>query len=248
MLKYYLVKRRAQLARKPSRQAPRKRVYKKKYVSFRSLNRKINYPFGKPMYCKLKYASSQYVLNSTAGGISSAQVFRLNSLFDPDYSGVGAQPRYFDTLVGADSTTAPYNKYTVMGCKYIVKFMNTTAGLPVYAITSLRPAGIGAPASLDEAKERRYCQVKTVPSTGAAVKPTVISGYISIAKLFGLDRKAIVQDDNDLYGAAYNASPSRVGYLDIFSQAVGNNNTVTQVDVTLIFYCRLRLQNDVANS
>jgi len=38
-------------------------------------------------------------------------VFKANSLFDPDLTGVGHQPTYFDQLA------AIYSQYCVLGCK-----------------------------------------------------------------------------------------------------------------------------------
>lgn len=60
------------------------------------------------------------------GGTIASQVFRASSLFDPDYSGVGAQPRGFDQLMTL------YDHYVVIGSKITV--MATPAGKTTYPV------------------------------------------------------------------------------------------------------------------
>ena len=51
-----------------------------------------------------------YTLTSASNGIAK-QYMRMNSLFDPDQTGTGHQPYYFDQFA------ALYNRYTVLGSK-----------------------------------------------------------------------------------------------------------------------------------
>lgn len=69
----------------------------------------------------LRYAQ-QGSITSTIGGIGNA-VFSCNSLFDPDRTGVGHQPLYYDQL------TPIYNHYTVVSSRIWIEFHNpsTTA-------------------------------------------------------------------------------------------------------------------------
>jgi len=54
-------------------------------------------PFPKQLYNTLKYVQSNVATQS--GGLSK-QVFSCNGLFDPDFTGTGHQPMFFDTLMG----------------------------------------------------------------------------------------------------------------------------------------------------
>ncbi len=62
--------------------------------------------FAQSYRVQLPYADI-YAMNMSLGGVAN-QNFRLNSVFDPDLSGVGHQPRWFDQL------SALYSYYTVV--------------------------------------------------------------------------------------------------------------------------------------
>lgn len=68
-----------------------------------------NIGFPQQIKVRMKYVD-EFVLSSTAGS-TATQTFRMNSIFDPDYTGVGHQP------YGHDQWTPLYNKYTVLGSK-----------------------------------------------------------------------------------------------------------------------------------
>jgi len=65
-------------------------------------------------------------LNPGLGGGITGYSFRLNSVFDPDYSGAGHQPRGFDQFA------ALYSEYTVLSCKMkIIPTSSSTTATPV---------------------------------------------------------------------------------------------------------------------
>lgn len=75
----------------------------------------LNYPpnFGFPQQLKvrMKYID-EYVMTSTAGS-QVIQTFRMNSIFDPDFTGIGHQP------YGHDQWSPLYTKYVVLGSKLV---------------------------------------------------------------------------------------------------------------------------------
>lgn len=71
--------------------------------------------FPKRMVMTLRYAQ-QGVLSTGAAGVMATYNFRCNGMFDPDQSGVGHQPMYFDQMM------AIYDHYTVIGAKIRVTF------------------------------------------------------------------------------------------------------------------------------
>ena len=76
--------------------------------------------FGFPptIVTKLKYCE---LFTKTPSVAINHQVFNLNSIYDPDESGVGHQPLYRDTFASI------YNYYTVLGSKITVTFVNAAA-------------------------------------------------------------------------------------------------------------------------
>ncbi len=74
----------------------------------------------------MRYADELYV-NPVAASIAK-QTMRANSIFDPDYTGVGHQPMNHDQL------TAGYRNYTVLGskCRATLIANSTSAETPGY--------------------------------------------------------------------------------------------------------------------
>lgn len=78
---------------------------------------KLQFGFPTKIITILRYIDL-YGLTSTAGGIAQ-QVFSLNSVFDPDVTGVGHQPLYFDRYA------AIYNNYRVLGSRITAQISPT---------------------------------------------------------------------------------------------------------------------------
>jgi len=66
----------------------------------------MGFGFPDQLKCTLKYRATELTFT---GATPSAQVFRMNSLFDPDLTNTGHQPQEFDQL------TAVYGQYCVVG-------------------------------------------------------------------------------------------------------------------------------------
>lgn len=96
------------------RKARRYKPYTKKQRTFRDVITAIpsyspslgSTGFPRTLRVKLKYHET--VAFSSATGAVSSNIFRLNSLFDPNETGVGGQPMYYDQLA------AVYGKYVVL--------------------------------------------------------------------------------------------------------------------------------------
>ena len=123
------------ITRRPKRAPTRKSASRTKRVS---LWRQVNYsdpsdpmtlrlstarltnsmnPFPPSMICDLQYVDYGTVSATAATTSTGAEyAFRLNSLFDPNLTGSGHQPRYFDQL------TNIYQLYRVYKCSFQVEF------------------------------------------------------------------------------------------------------------------------------
>ena len=69
------------------------------------------------MRCEQLFVGQGYGSSGTA---TLMHTFRLNSTYDPDYTGVGGQPR------GRDLVANLYNRYLVMAAKVMLKFRNVS--------------------------------------------------------------------------------------------------------------------------
>jgi len=133
--------------------------------------------------CKLKYAD-QY---GFSGATPAAQVFRGNSLFDPDLTGTGHQPRYYDQL------TAIYGQYCVTGVKARFEVINTGAkGLFVTACYS--DSNISTYTQNQLAEQRYSCTTTIDVPTGESVA-VIDLPWISISQLQG--QRELESDPNN---------------------------------------------------
>lgn len=115
---------------------PRRRSYRKRRSRFRTSRRRrtrrIRAVNPRTRLVKLKYAE-YFTLDVGVGGLGLGHAFRLNSLYDPNFSGTGHQPMGYDEL-------ATYYKNTmVIGAKVTLRMYNTGNGSSDYAVASLWP-------------------------------------------------------------------------------------------------------------
>lgn len=100
------------------------------------------------MVTKLVYNEMSYLTfdNSTI----AQPVYRLNSCYDIVTAIGGNQPYYYDTLVGANGTGAPYSRYRVLYSNIYIEFMNISnagTGLYVGAGVGLNENGVSSTAA-----------------------------------------------------------------------------------------------------
>lgn len=98
------------------------------------LTRGPSYGFPDKLVTRLRYCD-HYTLTGNAGVIGN-QVMRANSCFDPDLTGVGHKPMWFDQFCGA-SPSAPYGRYRVIGSK--IKATFSTSSPPSLVATNVGP-------------------------------------------------------------------------------------------------------------
>lgn len=173
--------------------------------------------------CKHDYF---FIFNFSSGATASTNIMRLNSLWDPDQSGVGAQPYYRDELA------ALYNKYCVYGCK--VK--------ATYAIDSGISCTVGFKAQNDTsvltnanlALERPEAKTVIINPGQRTITQTK---YYAMNQLFGVRRSTIL-DEND-YKATANTNPANEQYLQIFAQPSDNfTASVGRIVLRMTFYTK----------
>lgn len=108
---------------------PYKRNYKKKRAP-RRRRKKANYspsqatPFAEKYMCNLRFVGTGS-LNPSAASLT-ADLWSMNSLYDPDRSHTGHQP------MGYDQLAALYNRYVVTGARISCTFTNQDAAHHIY--------------------------------------------------------------------------------------------------------------------
>lgn len=144
-------------------------------------------------------------------GIGSAAnyLFRANSVFDPDYTGIGHQP------LGYDQLGVFYDHYVVMGAKITAKFvsLNTDGALGSAVVGIMlkdNASPLTNPTGIIEQSRSGYRIMTNSRAQGLA---TVTSTY-SPRKFFGIKD---ISDNRSLLGANLSSNPPEDAYFHVFA-------------------------------
>lgn len=190
-------------------------------------------PFPDKQIVKLTY-SAFHQINPAAS--TYTRQYNLNSVFDPDRTGVGHQPMYFDQLA------AVYGRYRVYAAAYEVTVSN--ANVPVRFVVVPHNQS-SAPSNVEDAIETRWsqnCIVNTMSDGGGNVK--TLKRYISLKALLGED----LSDDRDQ--ALVTASPSNVVLISAMIEALDGSSTISSINFRfkLNYYVEFFDRNTISGS
>jgi len=152
------------------------------------------------------------------------QVYRynLNSVYDPNRSGIGHQPYGHDTLITI------YNRYRVISCSWVISAVDSAGQyIQIASLPANEEHNVG---SVSEARENPRCKYIT-QAPQAALK--MLTGKSYLPSLVGRSKAQYMADDR--YQSIVGSSPSELGILNLYVQnmADGNNNLNTLLNVTL---------------
>lgn len=167
----------------------------------------------------------QPLLSEASPGVGFAWSFRVNSLFDPDFTGTGVQP------LGFDQFSALYGRYAVIHSKYEVTFANTTS-LPVRIGFFLSPQST-VPSAAATWSAQPFSKSTSLGAVGSGRDVIVLSGSTNLFTELGVTQRQY-QDEAD-FSATTSANPLRVLYLHVFAHAMtaaGNATVATFVKLT----------------
>lgn len=178
----------------------------------------------------MKYSFTQNLVEAAAGA-GSQQIWNLNSLFDPDASGVGHQPLYYDQLF---SNTGPYQRYTVHDVRIEVSITNLNTGTAAVAGLYEQVGAIDLPGR-DAFLEKPTVQQVILPfANGGAAQRKIVRNF-KIDKIIGVSRTKLMADDQ--YSGFWNSSPPIICYGIFMVYGMPPSPTVASVSVmtTLTF-------------
>ncbi len=176
---------------------------------------------------KLSYADSFYLsgtnLSSTFG---SEQVYRLASLYDPDFTNVGHQPYGFDQIIPW------YVRYQVKSASIKLTFSDPSKDgmyVAMFVKTLNDPATL-VNCTLSQAMERPNVVLKPLNNTGSQV--TTITRNIDFASNLGVTHSQYI---NDWYNtsALVSANPLYTPYLAFAVCDPSASSTAGSVRVTV---------------
>lgn len=194
-----------------------------------------------PDLARVKLGFSENVSLDLSSTGYAEHTFRLNSLFDPDFTGTGSQP------IGFDQWSAFYNRYRVHNTKFKVMAISTATTLGFIMGCNVRRESAVSPIYIDNIGEPFN---QWTMGGSAQAGPVKIEGSNSIKEVYGIDNRTFMDED---YSASISGSPSRVNYLHVWANTwdVASAALVIQVFIELTFetdfYERVDLDDSFAS-
>jgi len=207
-------------------------------------------PFRTGQIWKLTYSQQN---DLTANGTQTYPLYniiRANSPYDPDQTGTGNQPRYYDTLFGADNSSAPYRQYRVVRAVAKVSFMSNASTVSAIGDIAVQAQVVGGQVltSARELSEAANCKHNLIGSgySSAAIKTiTYDLNSKSMSRLLGIKD---IKDDEDLV-ANYNANPaSGINFIAYWQPIQSSSVSTITMRWTITYYVEAMTLNDVADS
>jgi len=154
---------------------------------------------------------------------TQVQVFNMNSLFDPDQTGVGHQPYGFDQLA------ALFAHYRVYKFSWHIEFAPSNERLHVCVIPI---NGSTAPTTIPVAGEQPLGVTKAMSFDGGP--PCVFKGHQYLSRFTGATSVQYKTDDR--YSAATTESPVELMRVHILVYNPSGSSVATSCNVTLIYH------------
>lgn len=193
--------------------------------------------------CKVvKMPFHQYVELDPAAGLTAQHTFRPNSIYDPDYTGTGHQPR------GHDEWSLMYTKYEVYRCEMKATFHNESA-IDRYIIAIEIDDDTLYESSVEGVMENQQNKRLSI------LRPLGNPGSTMTLKKTWTQRKFLCNGkmrDPDLDIAAFGANPLRspVPQFRILCRPFNNSKDLQTLPCTveLVYYCRLYDRKELPQS
>lgn len=183
----------------PRRRRPRR--FRRRY------RRKITRPLLTPKFCtKLRYVWTGSI-DPAASGVCGVNVFRANSLYDPDLTGVGSQPRGFDQIMGL------YEEFQVIGSKCTVKFASRNSSTYDNICGIMIRSNSAAETVIVNYVEQPNCR-STILDSGASANAKTVTQKYNQNKIFGT--KSL---DASFVGSA-SSNPTNMAYYHVFAAPI----------------------------
>lgn len=192
---------------------------------------------------KLRY-SQEVTLDPGPGGISQ-HIFRANSLYDPDFTGIGHQPYLYDQW------SEVYSHYCVLGSRMTATLVtvNTLNQDPGYygILLSDDTNGTTNFTSIDNVFESKLSSNPWRMSGSANTiqasnyKSSALSRNFSAKKFFGVKNV----NDGDAYTALTGANPAKIAYFCLWNASIATNDPAPSVYRIVIDYIALMSKANV---
>jgi len=129
------------------------------------------------------------ISQSTVTG-EAYQDFWANGPFDPEATGTGQQPVYFDQWMGL------YQKYRVVACEYEIACVADASRFLRIAAGPIRPDGGSAPGNSVATNDVDGWAMSTNAFTTSGGDAAVIRGIVPVNKVLGISKQALLAEED----------------------------------------------------
>lgn len=232
--------------KRTSRSRAAKAFKRKRYASKRRVLRIPRSPAGQALpnqiICRFRY--SEEITINPGVGVTTAYVFRANSLYDPNYSGTGHQPAPYDQM------KLFYKKFKVIGSKITVRpvlanasyeTLNCYLGI-INSKTATDYASYTSVSNLLESKwGKRFKTIGNYTSMSAPNKKD--AGYVSSTWSLKRDETRIATDNDFAHPSATN--PTEARYFEVVNSSVAGNDPASHDYLVTIDYIAICMDPEV---
>jgi len=186
----------------------------------------------------LRYCDN-FAVTSTVG-VMASQKFRCNSIYDPDYTGVGHQPMFHDQYA------LFYNHYRVTSAKIKVQWCLATANdaTSPYMIGIHTSDDLTIPLDYQTIVENKRGVTKYIARYTNMPNTFEMSYSFNGSKFFGDKAKG------DSTQSVFGSDPAELAYFNVWVQSADQVSSVSPIRgiVTIDYTCVLSEPKDVAQS
>jgi hypothetical protein len=190
-------------------------------------------------YTQLRYVAVGALNTPSAVGSFNVNMWQT-SLHDPDYSGVGHQPMYYDQYA------ALYYNYRIHGFRYKIEVTNSGSHGAQLFVSHKPDLALPTSSSIETEMERSYCMKRLILPSASGMNHRILSGYIDTAKTWGLSKPEFIANDGFL--SYFTGSPARVAALHFGYGMSGASTTTLEVNITLDFDVECWRRLDIVGS
>ncbi len=185
---------------------------------------------------KLRYVEN-LSLTSTVG-VLHGHVFRANSIFDPDLTGVGHQPFMHDQMA------VFYEHYTVVGAKMTIRWSDDGTVNTASTAVGIHLASSSIPAYANSATFKEAGKGTQRQYTGRQTTGLTTTSFFSCKKFFNIKDPL----DNPAVKAPFQNNPAEGAYFVVYIQAMNASTVTLNAQVTIDYIVKYGEPKDISAS
>lgn len=180
--------------------------------------------------CKISYSDRYTLTSGTVGIFGNEQIMRLNSLYDPDLSGTGHQPLYYDTM------SLVYKRYKVTGVSIDVLWTDPQADGVVCAMCIQPSSEVYSVAgkSVGVLDEQPMSVVRYLNDSGS--QNTRVKQFVPIYQIEGMTKSQFNGQADGDYTAVTTTNPAKVPYLRMGAASLSGTSGVGVTAIVKLTY------------